>query len=109
MNSTQLVGRLTAEPELHNTPAGKAVCRMRLAVPRPVDDAEPVYIDIVAWGALAENCAQYLTKGRQVAVSGRLDYSEWADAQGNRHSRHEVVAAQVDFLAQPRSNGPEGE
>ncbi len=66
-----------------------------------------IYIDVVTWERLAETCGQYLTQGRQVAVSGRLDYREWADAKGARRSRHEIVAAGVDFLAQPKTR--EGE
>jgi len=54
---------------------------------------------------LAETCGEYLTQGRQVAVTGRLDYSEWSDAEGARHSRHEIVANGVDFLAQPKTSG----
>jgi single-strand DNA-binding protein len=76
---------------------------MRIAVPGPGSGTEPVYIDVVAWERLAETCGEYLRHGRQVAVSGRLDYSEWSDAEGARHSRHEIVANGVDFLAQPKT------
>jgi len=62
---------------------------------------------VVAWERLAETCGEYLTQGRQVAVSGRLDYSEWNDAEGARHSRHEIVASGVDFLAQPKTRDGE--
>lgn len=51
----------------------------------------------------AETCGEHLAQGRQVAVSRRLDYSEWSDAEGARHSRHEIVASGVDFLAQPKT------
>ena len=87
MNSIQIIGRLTKDPDTTTTKAGQALCRMRVAVPRPGSDAEPVYIDVVAWECLAETCGEYLAQGRQVAVSGRLDYSEWNDAEGARHSR----------------------
>ncbi len=107
MNSIDIIGRLTREPETTTTKAGHTVCRMRVAVPRPSDDTEPVYVDVVAWDRLAETCSQYVGQGRQVAVSGRLDYSEWNDADGNHHSRHEVIANQIDFLAQPRAKEPD--
>src|SRR5205823_4397108 len=73
MNSVQLIGRLTRDPELRSTSGGKSVGNLRLAVDRRDRDADPVYIDVVCWDGLAETCAQYLAKGRQVAVSGRLD------------------------------------
>lgn len=107
MNSIQIIGRLTKDPELTTTKAGQALCRMRVAVPRPGSDAEAVYIDVVAWERLAETCGKHLAQGRQVAVSGRLDYSEWSDAEGARHSRHEIVASGVDFLAQPKTSHAE--
>jgi len=107
MNSIQIIGRLTKDPEVNTTKAGQALCRMRVAVPRPGSETEPVYVDVVAWEHLAETCGQYLTQGRQVAVSGRLDYSEWNDVEGARHSRHEIVASGVDFLAQPKTGAAE--
>jgi len=109
MNSIQIVGRLTKDPEFSTTKAGQDFCRMRVAVPRPGIEAEPVYIDVVAWDRLAQTCALYLTQGRQVAVSGRLDFSEWSDAEGARHSRHEIVASAVDFLGQSKAKNGETE
>ena len=70
---------------------------MRLAVSRRDRDAAPVYVDVVAYDALAKVCAEHLEKGRQVAVSGRLDYQQW-EHEGQRRSKHEVVASEVDFL-----------
>ena len=99
MNTIQLIGRLTRDPELRSTSGGKSVAEMRLAVPRRDRDAAPVYVDVVAYEGLAEICAKHLDKGRQVAVSGRLDYREWETDEGQRRSKHEVVADQVDFLA----------
>jgi single-strand DNA-binding protein len=106
MNTIQLVGRLTREPELGATAGGKAVCDMRLAVPRRDRDADPVYVDLIAYDALAELCAEHLEKGRQVAVTGRLDYQEWEARDGSgRRSRHQVVAGEIDFLARPAADG----
>ena len=107
MNSIQVIGRLTKDPDTSTTKAGQTLCRMRVAVPRPGNDAEAVYIDVVAWERLAETCGEYLTQGRQVGISGRLEYSEWTDTEGARHFRHEIVAAGVDFLAQPKAREAE--
>ena len=103
MNSIQLIGRLTRDPELRSTGSGKPVANMRLAVSRRDRDAAPVYVDVVAYDGLAEVCAEHLEKGRQVAVSGRLDYQQW-EHEGQRRSKHEVIAAEVDFLARPQQN-----
>ena len=104
MNSIQLIGRLTRDPELRSTKSGKPVANMRLAVSRRDRDADPVYVDVVAYDALAEICGQHLEKGRQVAVSGRLDYQQW-EHEGAKRSKHEVIAAEVDFLARPNPDG----
>jgi single-strand DNA-binding protein len=107
MNTIQVIGRLTKDPELNTTKAGQSLCMMRVAVPRPGNDTEAAYIDVVAWERLAETCGEYLTQGRQVGISGRLEFSEWTDTEGARHSRHEIVAAGVDFLAQPKAREAE--
>ncbi len=106
MNSIELIGRLTRDPELRSTGSGKPVANMRLAVSRRDRDAAPVYVDVVAYDGLAEVCAEHLEKGRQVAVSGRLDYQQW-EHEGQRRSKHEVIAAEVDFLARPQQDAPD--
>src|SRR5262245_64232649 len=80
INRVVLVGNLTRDPELRHTPSGTAVCSLRLAVNTRRKDAatgewgeKPNYFDITVWGNQGENCAQYLSKGRPVAVDGRLD------------------------------------
>ncbi len=102
MNSITLVGRLTADPELRTTHGGAAVTQMRIAVPRrrgkQGEDRGAVFVDVVSFGALAENCAQYLEQGRQVAVGGRLELDEWETDAGERRSRHKVIADEVEFL-----------
>jgi single-stranded DNA-binding protein len=65
----------------------------------------PVYINAVTYGAQAEAVANHMVKGRRVAVTGRLEYREWATADKVRHSIHEVVASQIDFLDAPPANG----
>ena len=110
MNIINLIGRLTRDPELEQTPAGTAVCRMRLAVPRrrkEGKDQGAVFVNVVAYGGQASASADYLTKGRQVAVSGRLEYREWTGPDGARQSVHEVVADHVEFLGAPGGGGGE--
>ena len=101
MNSVNLIGRLTKDPELRHTPNGNAVCTLRLAVTRRKrngDDQGAVFIDVVSFGPRAEAVAEHMTKGRQVAVSGRLEYQEWKAQDGSPRSRHEVIGEQVQFL-----------
>ena len=107
MNTIQLIGRLTADPECRALAEDKSVANMRLAVGRRDRKAAPVYVDVVAWGKLAELCAEHLEKGRQVAISGRLEYSEWEAQDGSKRSKHEVVAGEVEFLAKAKASGEE--
>ena len=104
MNSINLIGRLTTDPELRFTSSSKKVCTMRLATDQPGQDSS-LFIVVVAWEAQAESCAEHLTKGRQVAVTGRLQYRQWEDKDGTRHSKHEIVASQVEFLSKPQPAG----
>src|SRR4051812_5850953 len=98
MNSINLIGRLTRDPEKRVIPnKGTDVSVLRLAIQRPGEGAD--YVTVTAFGKLAASCNQYLGKGRQVSVQGRLSHSEWVK-DGQRHERLEVVAAAVDFLGQ---------
>jgi single-strand DNA-binding protein len=104
-------GNLTADPELSTLPSGTSVCRLRLAVNRRYKDQstgewseKPNYFDIKVWGAQGENCAQYLSKGRPVAVDGRLEWSEWESQDGGKRSKVEVVADTVQFLGSRGDN-----
>ncbi len=101
MNTIQLIGRLTKDPELHHTNGGTATTTLRLAVPRRKRDGEeqpPVYVDVVTFKAQAEAIVKHLTKGRRVAVTGRLEYREWKGQDNSPHSKHEVIADSVSFL-----------
>ena len=105
INSVVLVGNLTRDPELRHTPSGMAVCSLRLAVnTRRKDQAtgewgeKPNFFDITVWGQQGENCAQYLAKGRQVGVQGRLEWREWEAQDGTKRQAVEVVADSVQFL-----------
>ena len=113
INRVVLVGNLTRDPELRHTPSGTAVCSLRLAVnTRRKDESgqwtdKPNYFDITVWGAQGENCAQYLSKGRPVAVDGRLEWREWQDNQGNKRQSVDIIADSVQFLGS-REGGENG-
>jgi len=112
MNTVQLIGNLTRDPELRRTTSGTAVCTIAIAVDRRKRKGEPqdpVYVDVVTWGAQAENVADHLAKGRRVAVIGRLEFRRWNDAEQRPHSKHEVVANEVQFLDPPRRGGAAAE
>lgn len=104
MNSVQLIGRLTRDPELRSVAGVKELCRMRVAVPRPDSEAQPVYVDVVCFDGQASACADHLAKGHRIGIEGRLDYSEWEVEDGSKRSRHEVVARRVNFLDTPQGN-----
>ena len=108
MNNVNLIGRLTRDPELRSTPAGQPVCELRIAVDngasREGEDRDPTYVDVASFGPQAEACAKYLTKGRQVAVSGRLLYREWEAEDGSKRSKHSVIG-RVEFLAKAQGSG----
>ena len=104
INRVVLVGNLTRDPELRHTPSGTPVCSLRLAVnTRRKDESgqwtdKPNYFDITVWGQQGENCAQYLSKGRPVAVDGRLEWREWEAQDGTKRQAVEVIADTVQFL-----------
>jgi single-strand DNA-binding protein len=97
MNSVNLTGRLTANPELRYTTDQKPVLNMRVAINGRNDRTD--FIDITVWGKAAEAVAEHKNKGDQVAVSGRLTTSDWTDNDGQRHFRTNVTADEVNFLA----------
>ena len=104
INRVVLVGNLTRDPELRHTPSGAPVCSLRLAVnTRRKDESgqwtdKPNYFDITVWGQQGENCAQYLAKGRPVAIDGRLEWREWDAQDGSKRQAVEVIAESVQFL-----------
>ena len=109
MNTIQLTGGLTRDPELRTTPSGKTVCDMRLAVTRPRSRDRTDYFDLIAWEGLGETCATHLEKGRQVAVAGRVEYREWEAEDGTKRHAYSVVADQIDFLDRPAANEPDAD
>jgi len=114
INRVVLLGNLTKDPELRHTPSGTAVCSLRLAVnTRRKDGAtgewteKPNYFDITVWGNQGESCAQYLSKGRPVAVDGRLEWREWDAQDGTKRQAVEIIADSVQFLGS-RGDGEGG-
>jgi single-strand DNA-binding protein len=113
INRVVLVGNLTRDPELRHTPSGMAVCSLRLAVnSRRKDETgqwvdKPNYFDVTVWGAQGENCNQYLSKGRPVAIDGRLEWREWESQDGGKRQAVEIVADNVQFLG-GRGDGESG-
>jgi single-strand DNA-binding protein len=103
VNSVALIGRLTADPTTHAGEQHES-CTFRLAVPRPGSDGAD-FVDIVTFDKLAATCGEYLSKGREVAVVGRLRLSEWTGRDGERRSKIQVVADAVQFLGSPKKAG----
>lgn len=110
INSVTLTGNLTRDPELRHTPGGTAVCSLRVAVnAREKVNGEWTdrgnFFDVIVWGNQGESCVQYLSKGRPIAVQGRLRWREWEmkDGGGKRQTV-EIVADRVQFLGS-RSDG----
>lgn len=112
VNQVILMGNLTRDPELRQTPSGQSVVSFSLALNRSYKDQSGEwqeatdYIDVAAWGPLAERVAQYMTKGRRCLVQGRLQSRSW-EQEGQKRSKVEVLANDVTFL-DGRGEGGEG-
>ena len=101
MNRVELVGRLSRDPELRHTSSGMAVCQINVAISRRVAqgrEPEADFINVVVWDKQAENVARYLSKGRQVAVEGRIQTRSYDNNEGKKTYITEVVANNVEFL-----------
>ena len=105
INRVIITGNLTRDPELRSTAGGTSVCSLRVACngrrrnPSTNEwEDQPNYFDVTVWGAQGENCQRYLSKGRAVAVDGRLQWREWTDQQGNKRQSVDIVADSVQFL-----------
>lgn len=113
LNRVILIGRLTADPELRYTQSGTAVANFRIAVDRPFTnqsgEREADFIPIVVWDKQAETCANYLNKGRLVAVDGRMQVRSYDAQDGSRRWVTEVVAQDVRFLDWGRQSDQEGD
>ena len=106
-NRIFLMGNLTKDPELRYIPSGQAVCTIRLAVSEGFKSKsgegkqETTFVDVVVWARQAETVAQYLKKGSQCLVEGRLRIREFEGRDGQRRSRTEIIANRVQFLGRP--------
>jgi single-strand DNA-binding protein len=116
INRVVLTGNLTFDPELRSLPSGTSVCKLRVAVnTRRKNGAtgewedKPNYFDVTVWGQQGENCARYLSKGRPVAIDGRLEWREWQDKDtGKNRSSVDIIAETVQFLGGRDDNGGGG-
>lgn len=111
INVVALSGNLTRDPELRSLPSGMAVCEFGLAVNERFKsgttgeyEERPNFFDITVWGKQGENCAKYLTKGRPVALNGKLRFESW-EKDGQKRSKVKVVADNVQFLNSGSDNG----
>ncbi|MGN6276439.1 MAG: single-stranded DNA-binding protein [Solirubrobacterales bacterium] len=111
VNVVVITGNLTRDPELRHTGGGTPVCDLRVAVnSRRKDQSgnwvdKPNYFDVTVWGAQGENCANYLSKGRPVAIEGRLDWREWEAKEGGKRQAVQIIANTVQFLGSRDGSG----
>ena len=114
INRVVMTGNLTRDPELRNIPSGTSVCSLRLACNTRRKDAsgnwvdKPNYFDVTVWGAQGENCANYLSKSRPVAIDGRLEWREWETPQGEKRQAIDIIADSVQFLGSREDSGNGG-
>ena len=105
INRVVLTGNLTRDPELRSLPSGMSVCSLRVACnTRRKNNStgewedKPNYFDVTVWGAQGENCARFLSKGRPIALDGRLEWREWQDKEGNNRQSIDIIADAVQVL-----------
>lgn len=104
LNKVMIIGHLGRDPEMRYTPSGRPVTTYSVATNRTWNTSngerhtETEWFNVVAWGNLAEICKQYLTKGQQVYVEGRLQTRRWEDSDGNQHTSTEIVANEMIIL-----------
>jgi single-strand DNA-binding protein len=105
INRVVMTGNLTRDPELRNLPSGMAVCSLRIACnTRRKNNStgqwedKPNYFDVTVWGAQGENAARYLSKGRPIALDGRLEWREWETQDGQKRQAVDIIADSVQFL-----------
>ena len=116
INRVIITGNLTRDPELRSLQSGMSVCSLRVACNTRRKDNQtgewvdkPNYFDVTIWGRQGENAAQYLSKGRPVAIDGRLEWREYQDKDGNKRQAVDIIADNVQFLSSPEGfNGGNG-
>jgi single-strand DNA-binding protein len=110
LNKVMIIGHLGRDPEMRYTPSGKPVTTFTVATSRNWNSSdgerhtETEWFNVVAWGNLAEICKQYLTKGQQVYVEGRLQTRRWEDSEGVKHTSVEIVATEMLMLGDRRDS-----
>ncbi len=115
LNKVMIIGHLGKDPEMRYTPSGRPVTTFTVAVSRTWNSAdgerhaETEWFNVVAWGNLAEICKQYLAKGQQVYVEGRLQTRRWDDKEGQKHTSVEIVANEMMMLGDRRDTAHPGE
>ncbi len=111
LNKVMIIGNLGRDPEMRYTPSGKPVTTFSVATSRTWNTSEgdkreeTEWFNVVAWSSLAEICKQYLTKGQQVYIEGRLQTRHWDDQEGNKHTSVEIVANEMIILGERREPG----
>ncbi len=111
LNKVMIIGNLGRDPEMRYTPSGKPVTTFSVATSRSWNTSdgekreETEWFNVVAWSSLAEICKQYLTKGQQVYIEGRLQTRHWDDQEGNKHTSVEIVANEMIILSERRETG----
>ncbi len=114
LNKVMIIGNLGREPEMRYTPSGRPVTTFSVATSRTWNTSEgekhveTEWFNVVAWSNLAEICKQYLTKGQQVYIEGRLQTRHWEDPEGNKHTSVEIVANEMIILGERRETGEPG-
>jgi single-strand DNA-binding protein len=110
LNRIMLLGNLTRDPELRYAPNGTAVARFGLAVNSRYRQGEEwkddvCFVDVVVFGRQAETAGEYLSKGRMALIEGRLQWRSWESQDGQKRSKHEVIADRVQFMSRGREEG----
>jgi single-strand DNA-binding protein len=111
LNKVMIIGNLGRDPEMRYTPSGRPVTTFSVATSRSWNTSEgekhveTEWFNVVAWSNLAEICKQYLTKGQQVYIEGRLQTRHWDDQEGNKHISVEIVANEMIILGERRESG----
>ena len=116
INTVVITGNLTRDPELRSFSSGNSVCKLRVAVNSRRKNGstgewedKPNFFDVTVWGAQGQNCATYLSKGRPVAVQGRLEWREWEPKEGGgKRQSVEIIAESVQFLGSRDGSGGNG-
>jgi single-strand DNA-binding protein len=110
LNKVMIIGNLGRDPEMRYTPSGRPVTTFSVATSRTWNTSEgekrveTEWFNVVVWSSLAEICKQYLAKGQQVYIEGRLQTRQWDDVDGNKHTSVEVVASEMIILGDRRDS-----